>query len=1550
MNKIRLTLLMLMAFMMSLASFGQNRATGYAEIGTGTSSSNYAPISTYWGYSYTQTLYLASDLAPVFGTDGTELTSISYAYTHSTTQEYPIQVWVGNTSRTSMTTTDGFIPAENMTKVYDGPITFTAGWVDIPFTTPFAWDGTSNIVVAVNATLGSDIGYASSFQYTSASNTVLYVRNDSDGAYDPETTTPTTSVSSTGNRPNIRIYGNIACEQISGLTHSTPTAHEVTISWNALTEALSVDLAYGLATSEELTTITGLTETSKTLDGLTANSDYIVKVRANCGDEAHGGWAETSFTTPPTCIAPTAAAVTEGSITTTSAEISWTDNNGTAPANGWTILVNEEAVAAATNPFPLTGLTPSTSYTVKVKANCTDEDASDWSNTVTFATECDIFNVTEATPYMESFDGTTFPPLCWTREHTMGTATKTWVRSTSTVHTGAGSAQLEDQNSGNKNNLVTGQLNIPEANAYQVSFWVYRSSNFATKLNEGVKVWVSATPDTVDATEIMYIHRVYTLEPAEEATGWYKYTAPIATSGDLYVIFEGISEYGTATFIDDIAVEQVPSCFEPSALHLDTVTATTATISWTDNNETAPEGWTISYTAAGTESTVTTAVNPATIENLTPETTYVVKVKANCDASTSSAWSQTINVTTTPSCLAPTNLELSDLQSTSATLSWTARNGETQWILTLNGEEHLVSENPLTIDTLTAETNYTANIRSICAVDDTSSNSSTLAFYTGICIPAPTSVDNSGISNVTFGQTEVVNNTTHPTARPYYGNYTEQVGDGAAGTAVTVDVTYATGYTYGTIIWVNWNNDLEFTDDEVVFAGTSASSNPTTLSCTFTIPASTPVGNYRMRIGGADSRFDAAITAGEGYDPCLSTSYTIYEDYTLSVTEAPACMAPTLDPATNVTSSTATLSWTANNGETEWTIEVNGEETTGITENPYTLEGLTPATNYTVRVKANCSADDASNYGTPIHFTTTCVEITDLPWRENFEDFTVGPVPTCWDNSASTSSTLASNPERIWGVYSYNDNQMLRLYNFFVQTGVALVNSPSVTLPAEGSYELIFKYSHLANCGAFTVNISNDGGNTFVEKGSYTASSSSYSYTNPGTFTEIEPISLAEYAGQSIIVQFNANANYGSGAIFIDDISIATPPTCLKPTDVTISDITTTSATIAWTDNNETAPQSWVIDLNGTEYDATTNPFTIETLTDATSYTVKVKAICTDDDESDWSDTEVFSTECGTVVVTPENPYNEGFESADDFGCWTTEVLSGTTDWIHTSQEAAVGTYSVAFAYSGDSSNLISPVFDLTQVSNVQLSFQHMHPEWTGDPASELYVYYRASATEEWTQIASYTTYYEEFTLETLTLPNTSATYQICFKGVGANGYNVFLDDVTISGEEPVVEPCATPTNVVVENGVVTWTGDAANYNVHIVAGETTIDTTVNTTSYTIEGLNEGDHATVTVQAVCDEENLSEWSEAVEFDYTVGINNYAISANIFPNPTTGNVTVESNAINADITVFDMFGKLMMTSKVAASRTELDFSGFAPGVYMVRIANSNAITTVKVVKE
>ena len=884
-------------------------------------------------------------------------------------------------------------------------------------------------------------------------------------------------------------------------------------------------------------------------------------------------------------------------------------------------------------------------------------------------------------------------------------------------------------------------------------------------------------------------------------------------------------------------------------------------------------------------------------------------------------------------CARPTGLTYDNLTSTSVDLSWTVGGSETAWTLSVNGTEMTgITTNPYTL-TLSPNTDYTVKVKANCSATESSTWSNTVSFYTGMCIPAPSSIDNSGITNVTFGQNQVVNNSTHPTASPFYGDYTAQVGDGAAGTPVTVDITYGTGYTYGTVIWVNWNNDLEFTDDEVVFAGTSGSTNPTTFSCTFTIPASTPVGTYRMRIGGADSQFDTPISNGSGYNACMSTTYTIYEDYTLSVAEAPDCLAPAGVAVTNITSTSATIGWTANSGETEWTLEVNGTEMTGITENPYTLTGLTAATNYTVRVKANCSATEESDWTSAVSFFTACdvIAVTnENPYHEGFESSDWG----CWsaDIVSGTVNWTHSTSNVVEGTQTAYLNYA---------ASEARLTSPILDLTALTAPQLTFSHRQAVWSGTVDelyVYYRTAPTEEWVELAAYTTT-----YASMTEETILLPDASATYQ-----ISFLGHC-VDALSIYLDDVNVFAAPTCIAPSDVTVDAVTTTTATISWTDNNSTDPQGWTIDVNGNEVAAATNPFTLDNLTAATFYTVKVKANCADDDESAWSEELTFSTDCEVIVVTPDNPYQEGFEN--EGLCWNIEQVMGTYGWytLESTNSYEGNAMAVCHYDPASESRLISPVLDITQLEEPTFTFQH-HQAIYSNIVEDLHVYYRSSATEEWTLLASYTTEFADWTMETFSLPNPTATYQVAFLGHGNDGNFIWVDDINIFDNAAV--PCGTPTNVAVENGVVTWTGDAANYNVHItVAGEVVIDTTVNTTSYTIVGLEEGAHASVAVQAVCAEDNLSEWSTAVEFDYiTVGVNNYGINANIYPNPTTGNVTVESNAVNADITVFDMFGKLMMTSKVASERTELDFSSFAPGVYMIRIANTTGTTTIKVVKE
>ena len=78
--------------------------------------------------------------------------------------------------------------------------------------------------------------------------------------------------------------------------------------------------------------------------------------------------------------------------------------------------------------------------------------------------------------------------------------------------------------------------------------------------------------------------------------------------------------------------------------------------------------------------------------------------------------------------------------------------------------------------------------------------------------------------------------------------------------------------------------NLTFDANEVVYAGESTNENPTTLNANFTIPANTALGDYRMRIAGADMGYDSYIndmTGTEIAEPCYTGSYACLFDFTL---------------------------------------------------------------------------------------------------------------------------------------------------------------------------------------------------------------------------------------------------------------------------------------------------------------------------------------------------------------------------------------------------------------------------------------------------------------------------------------------------------------------------------------------------------------------------------------------------------------------------------------------------------------------------------------------
>jgi hypothetical protein len=247
----------------------------------------------------------------------------------------------------------------------------------------------------------------------------------------------------------------------------------------------------------------------------------------------------------------------------------------------------------------------------------------------------------------------------------------------------------------------------------------------------------------------------------------------------------------------------------------------------------------------------------------------------------------------TPTCLPVTDLAAS-VTYTSANLSWTDPNGATAWNIELGAAGFTPTQtptetgvsNPHTVGSLTANTAYEYYVQADCATDGTSTWAGPFEFYTGYCTSVPTSIDGNGLGDIVLGAT-----TFNSSGDVTYEDYTATTVDLGQGVTTNLMITYQTGYTYETYVWIDFNDNLVFDSSELVYSGTSLADNPTTLDASFVMPISAPLGTHRMRIGTSD--FGQTPP-----DPCYSGGWGVTADFNVNIV-TPACSPPVATAAVN---------------------------------------------------------------------------------------------------------------------------------------------------------------------------------------------------------------------------------------------------------------------------------------------------------------------------------------------------------------------------------------------------------------------------------------------------------------------------------------------------------------------------------------------------------------------------------------------------------------------------------------------------------------------------
>ncbi|RYM35774.1 T9SS type A sorting domain-containing protein [Brumimicrobium glaciale] len=1031
------------------------------QIGSGTAVNSYIPLYYLYNYNYSQTIYTQSELTAA-GMDPTQglITKVRYKATtsQSTANWQDWEIYMGNTTKVGFDSGTDWIGIANITPVFNGTIAanVVAGqWLEITLTTPFQWDGTSNIVVAVNettSTYGNNPGWSAYTLAPSTGQKAIYKYED---AAPYSATTPPIGASRSNTVAQIQFDGNLQAG-CSG----TPVVAAITAPASVCL-GLDVDLVGSLIASAGIsyqwqespngttwTDISGATNATHTIvGGITADTYYRLKVTC-----ANGGTFDTSnevlvdltsaFLAPWTYDVETASESTNSQIedcwsstpnNTTSAYRWDIEGNGggtpssntgpNVPNSGNTYFYTEAssgvtgAVAELITPqIDVSGLTTASlkfyfhMYGVDISelsVGVSTDMGATWTSALTItgaqqtaSTDPWLVQWVDLSAYTGvlqlrfkairgvGFEGdmaiddisvieapSCIPPSALTSALTSSTSAELgWTQSGSAtvwnIQYGAPGFTI---GSGTPENAVTNPYNLTGLTTGSTYEYYVQADCGSANLS----TWTGPFEFSIDYCEV-------------STTSLFEYLTSITSNGAVSNISYTASSFPAGSYANETA--QIFESYETQTFDILTnyssgINGVNVWVDW--NNDLNFDATELLASATGaTQHTLS-----VTVPTGTPQGNYRMRVRGQWGSSANppacglvnygSTVDFTLTITSPPSCLSPTALTVANLNYTTADLGWT--DVSTNWEIEYgaqgftigSGASAFTSANPYAVSNLTPNTNNSFYVRAICAPGDTSTWAGPYNFYTGPCTPSPTSVDGIGITNVTMG---TINNTTG--AEPNnYGNYTAQSTSVPAGTTLPIDITLETGYTYNLFAWVDWNGDLDFDDaNEGYYLGESTNANPTTFNASILIPAGAVLGNYSIRIGGADNALGSTLPS----DPCYTGAYATFEEYTLTITAAPPCADPSALTASNFTTNTADLAWTENGTATTWNIEYGpagfgqgtGTALAAVTSNPHTLTGLMPCMNYDYYVQADCGGGNLSAWVGPLAFTTFAAPAT----------------------------------------------------------------------------------------------------------------------------------------------------------------------------------------------------------------------------------------------------------------------------------------------------------------------------------------------------------------------------------------------------------------------------------------------------------------------------------------------------------------------------------------------------------------------------------------------
>lgn len=754
--------------------------------------------------------------------------------------------------------------------------------------------------------------------------------------------------------------GPPACTIPGLITTTSISESEQQLTWPS-TGAGSYDLRYRLKGNLTWTFVSGLTQPTTSLTGLSAGMTYQVQTRSVCNtiQTTYSDLVEFTTNGSTVCETPNTLAV---STAITSAVLTWNHPGATSyqvryrlkNAAIWT------AINATEKTITLTDLDPGMIYVFTVRANCnaTTGLISTASDVVEFTMPgqpvCDVpgnFLVAPTTNAVLIKWNAAIGALLYELRYRVE-GTNTW----STIKTTADTLRITGLNAGTSfqvqaRSVCNADATLTSAYSSTITF----STTGISVCNAPLGLQSTATTDNAVLTWNQQAGSFgYEVRYKLEGTATWSYITSTSNSITIPSLQSGMSYLWTVRTICDqdktlaspyaeiasFETSGIVACQVPTAMMVSNITDQAATISW---NNAGAASYQIRYRLSGTTIwTLTSSTTPSIIlSGLESGMPYQVQVKAICsaDGSLQSLFGDLLTFETIGqvSCEVPVDLSTKNITTSSATITWLVASGAYEYQVRYRVKGTTLwttissSTNEYNLSGLEPGMTYQFSVRSNCSID--------------------------------------------PLISSVYSLPAEFTTEGLPSCEIPVGISVNAGETDAEIAWTS-TGALSY-ELRYRVSGSTTWINLVATSNTINLASLYSNTEYQFQV--------RSVCLANG---TLKSVFSQVEFFTTSGTVS--CETPSSLVVSSITNTSAVAQWSSATGVFQYDVRYRVKGTTlwkqVLSSSPLvTLSGLSTGMPYQIRVRTICTADNSlvSAYSAIEEFTTTGESACEVPFNLN---------------------------------------------------------------------------------------------------------------------------------------------------------------------------------------------------------------------------------------------------------------------------------------------------------------------------------------------------------------------------------------------------------------------------------------------------------------------------------------------------------------------------------------------------------------------------------------